>query len=167
MSGTIYALIDPVTHVVRYVGRTKDGLERPYQHLRTARPAVGAWIASLEARGLTYAVDVLERVGDSKALGAAELKWIQRGVLNGWPLLNVSGRPKLIAPSPVAPDEVRPYQIEKAEAVAQFNRKYVQRTLAREPSFTEAAKLAGMDRSNFRRLARSTAETPSELAAFK
>ena len=52
----IYGLIDPISLMVRYVGLSSSGMERPKSHtqpcLRAAATHCGAWIRSLALQGL-------------------------------------------------------------------------------------------------------------------
>jgi hypothetical protein len=48
----IYALIDPRTDKVRYVGRTIRSKHRPKEHLRRGGPLKRAWVEELKAVGL-------------------------------------------------------------------------------------------------------------------
>lgn len=58
MSATIYALQHPITHEVRYVGKTNDCCERRQQHIadakanRSKNKRLGRWIRKLLADGL-------------------------------------------------------------------------------------------------------------------
>lgn len=72
----IYALIDPRTGDVRYVGATTDVQRRLREHLRRKEfRYCSRWIQSLLAEGLTPCVWVLEVVGDGWQ--RAERRWIE------------------------------------------------------------------------------------------
>lgn len=97
----IYALIDPTSREVRYVGRTSRTLkQRRDEHISAAKrsvklTAVQAWIRSIKYRPATV---LLQRVDVNKisnsdgrlenTASAAEIKWIKRfersRLLNGW-----------------------------------------------------------------------------------
>jgi len=92
----IYALVDPRTDAVRYIGKSSSGLARPRAH---GEPAVVArdpnrhkarWIAGLMAAGLSYRVDVLEEVDAASDLNEAERAWIAQGRRLGWRLTNIT-----------------------------------------------------------------------------
>ena len=86
----IYGLVDPRTLLVRYVGRSSTGVQRPRQHRRRAaheRNHKASWIRSLLALGLDYTIVVLEVV-HKDALDSAERFWIAYGNACGWPLTN-------------------------------------------------------------------------------
>jgi hypothetical protein len=73
---TIYALIDPRTSDVRYIGATTDVQRRLQEHLRREEARhCSRWIRSLLASGLSPRVWVFEVVGDGWQ--AAERRWIQ------------------------------------------------------------------------------------------
>lgn len=94
MSGAtklIYGLVDPRTHLVRYVGQSSRGLHRPREHRSLGRrtgPHCKRWIAQLQQLGLDYEVVLLE-TGDLD-LNIAERWWIAYGRASGWPLTNLT-----------------------------------------------------------------------------
>ncbi len=79
----IYALANPHTGIVRYVGRAFDPKRRYREHLRnakngTAAQAVGAWINKLAAEGLTPTLRILdEEYIDARDRSALEGYWIE------------------------------------------------------------------------------------------
>lgn len=89
----IYALCDPDTGEVRYIGQTANGMLRPRAHLT---PSAGKgrahyhanWIRSLRRAGKRPTIRVLEEVPNAAALDAAERRWIARGRGLGWRLTN-------------------------------------------------------------------------------
>ncbi len=89
----IYALTDPDTDEVRYLGKTRQSLDlRVEQHTGTRERTKlkGPWIAELQARGQTPRVCLLEVVSG----GAAEVKQresyhIAEHIARGASLLNV------------------------------------------------------------------------------
>jgi hypothetical protein len=89
----IYGLIDPISLMVRYVGLSSSGMERPKAHtqpcLRTAATHCGAWIRSLALQGLVPSITVLEEC-PKEALSAQEGWWIAFGRALGWPLTNLT-----------------------------------------------------------------------------
>lgn len=90
----IYALIDPRTNEVRYIGKSSTGLRRPERHARPGSLAKDGtwkarWIRKLQAEGATYRIEVLEEV-DRERLSLAEIEWIAKGRALGWPLTNLT-----------------------------------------------------------------------------
>ena len=91
----IYALVDPGTSEIRYIGKSSTGLKRPREH---ANPAVLGrdhgykvnWIRGLLADGLNYEIKVLEELPSSDVLSDAEIRWIAYGRSEGWPLTNLT-----------------------------------------------------------------------------
>lgn len=87
----IYGLVDPRTLLVRYVGKSTNGLRRPRDHRMPSRVRqqthVACWVRSLHACGLDYEIVVLETC-DPDQLCAAERWWIAFGRACAWPLTN-------------------------------------------------------------------------------
>jgi len=89
---TIYALTDPRTAVVRYVGQSRDPARRLVQHIRThsggswRNPWV-RWLGDLRALRLRPILLVLETCDDPAAT-AAEQRWIAHYRQAGADLLN-------------------------------------------------------------------------------
>ena len=86
----IYALIDPRTNQVRYIGKANEPSERLRQHISSARRQEShkaRWIKELLALNLQPVLKVLEETtGD--AWEALEVKWIADARRLGWPLTN-------------------------------------------------------------------------------
>lgn len=95
MAVEIYALIDPRTSEVRYIGQSKNAQARRTQHY-TSPMAAGnakmAWLAEMADAGHTARTRVLERVPDAAA-DAAEQRWITHYLEAGAALLNVRDMP--------------------------------------------------------------------------
>ena len=88
----IYGLIDPETRLVRYVGKTANGMVRVRSHRRVkASDAThrANWIRSLRKKGQRHEECVLEVV-ELDALNQAEMWWIAYGRACGWPLTNLT-----------------------------------------------------------------------------
>ncbi len=79
----VYALRDPITRELRYVGKTTTGLKRARAHTRPAalleRSHKASWVRSLLARGLCYEIVVLEVFSSEQGLSEAECQWIAVG----------------------------------------------------------------------------------------
>jgi hypothetical protein len=91
----IYALTDPRSGLVRYVGQSSIGMKRPGRHrqpgyLRHDRGHKGNWIRKLNRLGLAYGVQVLELLPNAEELDAAEKHWISAFRLCGSPLVNLT-----------------------------------------------------------------------------
>lgn len=90
----IYALIDPRTDLIRYVGLSCKGLQRAKTHgmpstLKEEPIAHKThWIKQLLQRGLRYRIHVLEICQTDQQLSDAEIWWIAYGTISGWPLTN-------------------------------------------------------------------------------
>lgn len=86
----IYALADPRTNKIRYVGKADDPAKRLLGHLRNCRQAkthVQRWLAQLAALGLRPTLSILQAV-DKSRWAEAERAWIAKGRAEGWPLTN-------------------------------------------------------------------------------
>mgnify|MGYP003575081567 CR=1 FL=1 len=90
----IYGLIDPRSLLVRYVGYSSRGMDRPREHRkpsRTAEPSYrSSWIKSLLAEDLVYDIVVLEEAQSREALLDLERWWVAYGRACGWPLTNLT-----------------------------------------------------------------------------
>lgn len=92
----IYALSDPRTGAVRYVGKSCYGLARPRRHgtpknmVDRARLPVVCWVKILRDLGLDYAVEVVEELDSPDGLPEAERFWIEQFRAWGFRLLNLT-----------------------------------------------------------------------------
>jgi NUMOD3 motif len=86
----IYALIDPETNEIRYIGKTtQEPSRRLLAHLReTCRCHRTHWINSLKSKGLRPGIIVLEMLHGAWPWQEAERFWIAHGRASGWPLTN-------------------------------------------------------------------------------
>ncbi len=89
----IYALIDPRTRLVRYVGKTTKGLRRVKEHGQPWRLKLhdrcAKWLRHLVKHGFVYEHTVLQ-YSDSENLDTDERWWITYGKLSKWPLTNLT-----------------------------------------------------------------------------
>jgi group I intron endonuclease len=91
----VYALIDPNTRLIRYIGKTVCSLkERLRQHLapsaRRAKTYKTSWIRSLIAKGLRPYTVLLDTCYSEDALNRAEVFWIAYYRRLGAPLTNAT-----------------------------------------------------------------------------
>lgn len=90
----IYALFDPRTFEIRYVGQTSQGLYRPYCHAHPARRRnsrqrhITRWIEKLLREGVFYGVAVLEYCQTASGLDEAEQSHIKECKALGYDLIN-------------------------------------------------------------------------------
>lgn len=89
-AGVIYGLCDPVTHQVRYIGKTVNlkSRMRRYRSGCHHSPHLKNWIALLGRKGQWPEVKVLETC--LFGLGDAEKHWIKHGRERGWDLINAT-----------------------------------------------------------------------------
>lgn len=91
MTVFIYALIDPMTGGVHYVGKTLDMKEREYQHFTSGLKVTdkrSAWIASLRAQHTRPKMHLLEEC-TLDGWQEAEKRWIAHYRSSGAPITNV------------------------------------------------------------------------------
>ena len=91
----IYALIDPMTREIRYVGKTsKQIIVRLKKHMNAAKHNNGShlfhWLRDLDSKGLTPATKILEEVKRGDDWRERERYWIAYGRKYGWPLTNAT-----------------------------------------------------------------------------
>lgn len=88
---SIYALADPRTDEVCYVGKANNPRQRLIDHLADTKTNKGkvVWLAELQASGLEPKLRILEEVSRS-GWKDAERWWIAHGLAQGWPLLNMT-----------------------------------------------------------------------------
>lgn len=91
----VYALCDPRTHRIRYIGKSERGLVRPLEHQNYSHnPDLAAWLRDMVASRQEYTVLVLATATSVEQLSELEAHWIATGRYFGWPLANKTGRPR-------------------------------------------------------------------------
>jgi len=97
----IYAMRDPESHLVRYIGRTHDLKRRFQRHLseRSNEPAVingiqyysrANWMYDLFSKGLRPSLpEVIKEVEIAPTVIEWETRYILHGFQQGWPLVNI------------------------------------------------------------------------------
>lgn len=90
---TIYALIDPRSNAVCYVGITKDVYTRMRQHSRCEgnNAAKNAWIQELQEEQLMFIMRSLEKVHTVEQALERELYWMNYYLNEGVSLFNIAG----------------------------------------------------------------------------
>lgn len=89
----VYALVDPRSREIRYVGETiRKGQARLRQHIRTAAekttPPVNAWIRSLAQAGLAPEMIEIEAFASRPEVSEGEIYWMEQFRAMGANLLN-------------------------------------------------------------------------------
>ena len=91
----IYALVDPRSGEIRYIGKSCKGMGRPKEHGRpwqrtNDRTHKGNWVREVTRLNIGYLVMVLQdvRLEESSRLCEFERDWIAYGRSEGWPLTN-------------------------------------------------------------------------------
>ena len=87
----IYALIDPRTNAVRYVGCAGDIPKRLQEHMRSKNLSLPKyqWLTELKQCGLSPQLEILETVEGYGPTFAREEYWIKKLMRSGEPLTNV------------------------------------------------------------------------------
>lgn len=88
---TVYALVDPRTCQIRYIGQTQNHpTVRLQSHLKKedGNSQKWAWLSELKELGEKPNVVILEHASSLEDALYAERYWIERGRKTGWPLLN-------------------------------------------------------------------------------
>lgn len=105
MPAQIYALMDPRTEEIRYIGKTSQTLRhRRMKHLTDARRRKGTyllhWLRQLQNEGLEPDMLLLGTCAESR-WREVERAWIAYGRAQGWPLTNsTEGGEGLCDPAP-------------------------------------------------------------------
>lgn len=74
----IYALIDPITNVVKYIGKSNDPIRRLKDHIsdwRSAEKDRLLWLRGLKEKGLKPILEIIEEV-DMNVWKDREVHWI-------------------------------------------------------------------------------------------
>lgn len=107
MLSTVYALAEPESDDVRYVGRTSNNpLQRYSEHLLGLGNATKEWIRELRGTHKVPTLKILEEDVPVESAGKRERYWIDYWRSNGAPLLNYTCKPPpsdpplLIIPGP-------------------------------------------------------------------
>lgn len=85
----IYALCDPKTNDIRYIGKSIRPKERYTNHLNDqSKTHKVNWIKSLKKKGLKPTMIILQKLDDNSDWQTAERDWIKQAKENGWNLVN-------------------------------------------------------------------------------
>lgn len=85
----IYALIDPETNKIRYIGKSIRPKERLQNHMNeVANCHRSHWLQSLKAKGKKPYQVILQELEDGSDWQSCEVAWIKYGKSHGWPLTN-------------------------------------------------------------------------------
>jgi hypothetical protein len=92
----IYALYCPKTNIPVYIGQTKNGLNRPFSHIKDQSHSikVNEWVSILEEEGLKPMIVILEHSFNEEFLNDKESYWVNKFISQGHLLFNL----KLIKP---------------------------------------------------------------------
>jgi hypothetical protein len=89
----IYVLNCPITKKPVYVGKSTQGVERPFKHIeeKSHSDKVNRWVKHLKERGKEPQVYLVENDVDNNLLDAKETFWINYYLTKGNLLLNQKG----------------------------------------------------------------------------
>ncbi len=91
----VYALCDPRTNQIRYIGKSELGLIRPLDYRKyNHNPVLYAWLRDMLASRQEYTIIVLAVATSVEQLSELETHWIATGRYFGWPLANKTARPR-------------------------------------------------------------------------
>lgn len=90
----IYALLDPQTLEIRYIGKSSSGLNRPKHHLHPSvynslHIPLYLWIKKLKAKNLSPVIEILEETKADR-LSGREIHYIKIAREFGYRLLNLT-----------------------------------------------------------------------------
>lgn len=89
----IYCLVDPRTKIIRYIGKSVNGLNRPKDNVRRGwkhHHKCGRWLLGLKSLGLTAEIEILEELSSPNEIDDAERFWIANFRAAGSALLNMT-----------------------------------------------------------------------------
>ncbi|MGI4812133.1 MAG: hypothetical protein ACRYG5_09880 [Janthinobacterium lividum] len=85
----IYALIDPETDLIRYIGKSVRPMDRLTNHMNERSNCHRShWLQALKSKGLRPDLAILERIGGAWPWQHSETYWIAYARRHGWPLTN-------------------------------------------------------------------------------
>jgi len=85
----IYALTDPITNQIRYIGKSERVKGRYRDHLNDqSKTHKVNWIKGLKNKGLLPGLIILEEVPENVSWEEREIFWISQAKENGWNLVN-------------------------------------------------------------------------------
>ncbi len=110
----IYGLRDPRDGLIHYVGKSNSPRSRLLQHIedKDTNKRKAVWIDDLATAGLKPDLVILEAVSLSE-WQQAERTWIAQGIVEGWPLTNISA-------GGTGAGEITPYVSPWQETIARY-----------------------------------------------
>lgn len=85
----IYALIDPRSNEIRYIGKSIRPKERLWNHYQDKCQCHRThWLAELKRDGFMATIKILQTLPDNSDWQKCERRWILKGKSLGWPLTN-------------------------------------------------------------------------------
>jgi hypothetical protein len=181
----VYALKDPRTAEVRYIGRSSSGLARPRSHRNPSKMKYsenthkGRWIAGLHKLGLDYEIEILEECSTPGDLDWVEMFWVAQMKSLGARLTNATAGGPSVSPKCHAPAARRkmsevlrngaaywtgkkmPESLKVKMSRAHGGRAVIDSNGKTYSSAAEAARQTGFDESGIRHILRGTGNARS------
>jgi y4mF family transcriptional regulator len=89
----IYALVDPRTDEIRYVGKSVNGISRPKSHITFSHNnLINEWVNELRDDNYLPEIRILESLENPSQLIEKEKYWIGKLLEEGYDLLNLSSK---------------------------------------------------------------------------
>jgi DNA-binding XRE family transcriptional regulator len=90
MKNIIYGLYCPYLKIPVYIGKTTQGLDRPFNHIsdKSHNEKIKEWVSLLKKENKSPAIVVLEYSDNAEILIEKEKFWVQKFINEGFVLLN-------------------------------------------------------------------------------
>jgi len=89
----IYCLYCPLSKNPVYIGKSKNGINRPWEHIKqkSHNIEVNNWVRFLKEKMENPVIVIIDRADSDNLLTDKESFWINKYISDGYPLLNIAG----------------------------------------------------------------------------